>query len=290
MFLPIKHKRMMMHRLHRSASRCLGSFRTLRTLPEVKECFLTRKNELSKQVPHRGVTSLGSWDIHPSRDGIVRDFSSLELHDDFEPDEYEMESPYKAQVVEDGAAVIISFGEYTTSTFHAPWLWSNDPSWVHPTSGQRLRTPGQYPGTVIKTASVVKWSDEKRMNGEMVPLMPPPKGSFHPVGEIYATGNHVSSSDPFLLKVIWDSLKTNGLEVSYYHMGWLQQWRYDEDALCETRSKTRISKSVALQRDNDGIPKVNYKDLQSDEEEFSFQLLNVSAMSAATESSCQTFQ
>jgi hypothetical protein len=215
---------------------------------------------------------------------LFRRFSSLHSDDDDNLTATQLDenmTAAKASVIENGTRVVVSFNEEEQSTFHAPWLWSNDPSRIHPTSGQRLRTPGGYmSGTVIKSAEIVNSSNEESPDGVVLPFPPPPKGSSHPIGGFYesSTNDEESTVDAQCLRVSWQSgTKTNERvsDVSYYDLDWLRHWRYDEDALESRRATTKVTPHQALQNDG-AIPTFDYRNMQRDSEDFAFQLLAVS--------------
>lgn len=207
---------------------------------------------------------------------IFRGFSSLPCDDD------DVKRTYaKASVVENGAKVIVSFDKEAQSAFHAPWLWSNNPSSVHPTSGQRLRTPGGYSWDMkIKAADIVNSSKENAPGKVVLPFPPPPKGSSHPVGNVYkASNDDESPDDSFCLRVTWESSNHEERFISYYDLAWLWQWRYDQESLEYRRARTKVTTFEALKSsDDDGIQTFDYSDMESDPREFTFQLLDVSIL------------
>lgn len=199
---------------------------------------------------------------------VIRDFSSIQRNSDV-----------KAHLIDNGAAVIVSFDEETQSRFDACFLWSNDPSWVHPTSGQRLRTPGQYSGSLMIDVSIVNAFDGESQNGVVLPFPPPPKGSCHPVGNVYETRGAVSPTESRLLRVTWKSVGQKDSAVSYYDLEWLRHWRYDKEALDMRRTQTIMSAHQTLRsvtECNENMPILDYSLIETDEEEFAFQLLHVS--------------
>ena len=212
---------------------------------------------------------------------MFRGFSSLQRNDYDNLSAWQPEKPRKdfvpsASVVENGTKVLLLFDRKEKSTFHAPWLWSNDPSWVHPTSGQRLRTPGGYSsGSVIKSAVIANPVHETKLDGVVLPFPPPPKGSSHPVGNVYNAHSDPPTGDSLCLRVTWESPNQKQTQVSYYDLDWLRQWRYDEEALERRRDRTKATTLVALRSDG-AIPTFDYDDMESDAEEFAFQLVDVS--------------
>lgn len=200
-----------------------------------------------------------------------RRFSSLKKED-------MKEYSAAACVTENGKQVVVLFAENgDQSTFHAPWLWSNDPTWVHPTSGQRLQTPGGYSSdTIIKSVDIVSSASEVNPNGVVVPFPPPPKGSSHPVGNLYDSSSGQFPANAQCLRVTWKSTSKDSVtHVSYYDLGWLKQWRYDEDALNSRRETCRVTTLQALQKDG-WIPTFDYEEMEKNAEDFMFRILDVS--------------
>lgn len=234
---------------------------------------------IDPKIAHRAISlrsiSSGTW-----REDDQRSFSSVTRSVDSihgEP------TSSMARLVENGSAVVVSFDADTQSTFHAPWLWSNDPSFVHSTSGQRLQTPGQYRGSVMKHAEIVDALNEEVPLGVVIPFPAPPIGSAHPVGNIYDAPNNTtaaSNTDSRVLRVTWEASAQMQSTVSYYDLEWLQCWRYDEEAITRRRS-AKASKRRVLRSDS-GIFTLDYRDLTNNEEDFCFQLLNVSSACCAS--------
>ena len=50
------------------------------------------------------------------------------------------------------------------SKFHASWLWRNDPNFIHPSSGQKLCSLGQYPGTQIQKEDIIAHEQQVVLN------------------------------------------------------------------------------------------------------------------------------
>jgi hypothetical protein len=242
--------------------RSLRPLSSLRSIPATRKCDLTRSKPSRRQV--RVAFEPSGWE----NSNVIRNLSSVPL-------DYNMQ----ARVIDNGAAVVVSFDEDTQSTFHSPWLFANDPSWVHPTSGQRLRTPGRYSGSIMTDVSIVNASGEESQNGAVLPFPPPPRGSVHPVGNLYETKGAVSPAESQLLRVTWKSLGQGDSALSYYDLEWLRHWRYDVDALDMRRTQSKVSAQQALQsctESNGRIPILDYNLIETDEEEFVFQLLHVS--------------
>jgi gamma-butyrobetaine dioxygenase len=143
------------------------------------------------------------------------------------------------KVLDNGAAIKVD-----DSVFHASWLWTTDPTHIHPTSGQRLRTPGQYPQSKIRSCQVLSACfDQLDSKDAVVPNNPPPPpGSFHSLGGVYrAPHDEDNDGHNCLLQVTWD---TN--EISYYDLDWLARCRYDAASLQRQHAQTKVTKGIAL--------------------------------------------
>lgn len=113
----------------------------------------------------------------------------------------------------------------TTITLPGPLLWVNDPQYIHPTSGQRLRSLGQFTmdGCAISSADIVVIppSCVGVVTTENSTIHPQPLlGSMHPRGGIYHTKSSKESttddSERHLLRV----KRTSGDE-SFFDLQWL---------------------------------------------------------------------
>lgn len=149
-------------------------------------------------------------------------------------------APTEARVLDNGAAIKLD-----DSVFHASWLWTSDPTYIHSTSGQRLRTPGQYPQSKIRSCQVVSAClDQLDSKGAVAPNdPPPPPGCFHSLGGVYRTTHDEDHHEwhDRLLQVTWD---TN--EISYYDLDWLARCRYDTASLQRQYAQSKVTKEIAL--------------------------------------------
>ena len=143
-------------------------------------------------------------------------------------------------MLDNGAAIKLD-----DSVFHASWLWTSDPTYIHSTSGQRLRTPGQYPQSKIRSCQVVSAClDQLDSKGAVAPNdPPPPPGCFHSLGGVYRTTHDEDHHEwhDRLLQVTWD---TN--EISYYDLDWLARCRYDTASLQRQYAQSKVTKEIAL--------------------------------------------
>jgi alpha-ketoglutarate-dependent taurine dioxygenase len=148
-----------------------------------------------------------------------------------------------------------------TTIFHAPWLWSNDPTNIHASSGQRTCTSAivSYFSDLVQIHSVeivyVNTSDDqildKDYNPDIIqpvkPSPPPPPGSLHPIGGIYSNDDsdqgtiNIVDVEPqqALLHVTWET--TKGFKHSYYDVSWLIRCRYDANSI---QSRAVFSKNI----------------------------------------------
>jgi hypothetical protein len=227
------------------------------------------------------------------------------------------------QVIKGGEAVLVRFpptgsshdpcGEQTrasaaaaaaSTTFDAAWLWSNCPSGILPDSGQRTRTPGQFPGWTIASASILDGeralSDASADATLHLPIPPPPPGSAHPIlgnnlfrGVVSESSSSSSSQSKTnqqkLLRVVWDAAPAapnNGgnigddgsddagqcvcTSVSYFDISWLQQWRYDELALERRQRRSEITTTIAVPNveydTGSGLFEVDYEEIVASSE------------------------
>ncbi|KAL3939115.1 MAG: hypothetical protein SGBAC_006095 [Bacillariaceae sp.] len=151
-------------------------------------------------------------------------------------------------------------------TFHAAWLWVNDPTYCHPSSGQRLRSLGDYDANTctIVSAEVVVVSDEE------CDFLPSPPGSLHPKGGIYQAVQQEEDTKE-RLKVVWQSG-----EIAYYDLHWLGRFTASNDYSnsCRVTNNDAIG---AIHEDNAGafIPKFDYDEIMNSDNKSSFILFNV---------------
>jgi alpha-ketoglutarate-dependent taurine dioxygenase len=164
----------------------------------------------------------------------------------------------------DGSEVTISIGMNYLTTFHAPWLWSNDPAHIHRSSGQRLRSPRTYYSSRARILSAHVTTDDTTAldNNSNLPI-PPPRGSLHPVGGVYAmdeannqTNTNENERRRSLLQVTWDT--NEGDFKSYYYLDWLFRCRYDDDALAVRHRETIVVKERALSYEGHSLQTLNY--------------------------------
>ena len=153
----------------------------------------------------------------------------------------------------------------TELTFSAQWLWVNDPKHIHPTSGQRLKTPGDYPGTKLCRTSVME-----ALENNVEPSVPP-RGSCHSRGGVYQntnkiTTNEVKSSNQETVRLEWQ----DGQE-SFFPLSWLRDWGQDRRTSASSRDRqTEITPDLAIGAHRD-IPTHRYDDaIGSEEESFPF--------------------
>ena len=148
--------------------------------------------------------------------------------------------PYVVEVSNDGKAVSIQLNEKDdVMTFHAAWLWSNNPSFVHLSSKQRQVTPGSYHGTRIDQATIIC------VNPVHSPLTPSSPGCCHPISYLTDDDDNVElrntntdSTKQLLLSISWEDSSSM---ISYYDFEWLRHWRYDIMSLQQRREQVEVS-------------------------------------------------
>lgn len=150
-----------------------------------------------------------------------------------------LDKEWKIHILQDGAGIAIQTSTTQTqpSTLAASWLWMHDPEFIHSTSGQKLRTFGQYSPRHhrIVEATYTIMNDPV----ELKKLHPtPPPGSFHPRGGVYDASMASSSSQRQLLHVRWADGTT-----SWYDCHWLLQFYNGHSS---NSSNTRVTKDIAI--------------------------------------------
>lgn len=151
-------------------------------------------------------------------------------------------SPTNIPVIvdDDGSRVVIF-----DFALDARWLWSNDPKGIHPTSGQRLKSPADYPGSKIRSVRVIS-ADGK--------LIRPPPGSCHSTGGVYKSKEQDDDDDNNeVLEIEWDDSR----EPSYYFLSWILNWIGPQ--VC-----SEVTTQDALHRDQ-SLVQIDYEAAQHDE-------------------------
>lgn len=203
------------------------------------------------------------------------------------------------QVIRGGEAVLLRFpagsteAEAETTLFDAAWLWSNCPSGVLPDSGQRTRTPGQFPGWRIASAIILDAesalsdsANSEASSSGVLPIPPPPPGSAHPIlgnnlfrGVVPQSSPSSSAEQQKLLRVVWDAAANSRVNDdkdaadqsmypsrSYFDVRWLQQWQCDDLALARRRRRSEVTTSISIPNINkydtdSGLFEVDYNDI-----------------------------
>lgn len=209
---------------------------------------------------HHGTTKTTTNTPPPKRP--IRYFSaaptSIVVHDPCQLEHY------NAHVNDNGKELTVSFNNNhhpVSALFHAPWLWSNDPAFIHTTSGQRLRTTGEYSGTTIESVSIVP-------AGTVDHVVNPPTGSLHPIGGVYEPGNSDASTVP-LLEITWKYQNTK----TYYNIHWLQERVYGKELSTKASEVTTRNAITKIQNHQDPMQHFSFS-LLSQDSEFIFQLLH----------------
>lgn len=210
-----------------------------------------------------------------------RDLSTLSIdvdEDYYKPSELKFEGAPEVRMNGDESQVTISTGTNSCTVFHAAWLWSNDPTYIHCSSGQRLRSPSTYFSSRARIHSAEIITDASALDVNL-PIAPP-RGSLHPVGGVYTTTNETSKHctkaserSRRLLHVAWETNEGN-LE-SLYDLDWLFRCRYDEGALAERQRESEVVKERALSRNGCSLQKLNYHSLlATDNDDARYDLLH----------------
>jgi alpha-ketoglutarate-dependent taurine dioxygenase len=127
-------------------------------------------------------------------------------------------------------------------TLDACWLWSNDAKWIHPTSGQRLKSPADYPGSKVRSVRLISADDK---------LVRPPPGSCHSTGGVYKGKQDDDSS--LVLEIQWD----DSGEPSFYFLSWILYWNGPQ--FC-----SRVTPRDAVRRDQP-LVQLDYEAIRQDE-------------------------
>jgi hypothetical protein len=152
-----------------------------------------------------------------------------------------------------------------TIIIHPIWLWCNDPTFIHSTSGQHIRHNAsiEYYSKQIQIDSIqvipLRKTSTKNIRQTTIPApLPPPSGSLHPIGGIYETNkndtitttiigkNKESDQKPvqqYLVHVKWKSLIDQTMTIdSYYDIAWLIRCcTYDSSNLKNTTKENNTS-------------------------------------------------
>jgi len=195
-----------------------------------------------------------------------------------------------ARINSNGAHITIQFSTrscnentstlYQPTTYHASWLWSNDPKHVLLPSGQRTSTPGQYVANLrpkIKEASIIYCNiDEEstlgltknKSDNEVVNVPGPTmKDCCHPLAvygeypawiraEAVTQSSSTTTDDnekqqntttrPYL-KVKWIDNNSN-TTVSIYDVEWLQRFQYNDTSRLERKRNTEVKPINAIRQ------------------------------------------
>eukprot|EP00956_Cyclotella_meneghiniana_P038309 scaffold152030_cov56-Cyclotella_meneghiniana.AAC.2 len=166
-----------------------------------------------------------------------------------------------ADVDNSGKHVTLKYADSVRSTYHASWLWSNDPKRVTLPSGQRMCTPGQwqsvYGKPTIKNASIIYFNVGSTEDASMSPNVqvpgPTPEECCHPLSiyGTYPSWISATSGDkhprPYL-QIDWTvpMKKDTADESSLFDLEWLERFRYDDNARKKRKDKTEIQPNHAI--------------------------------------------
>lgn len=194
-------------------------------------------------------------------------------------------------ITSDGTSVTISNPNHTSFVFHSQWLWRQDPTGVHPTSGQHMESQARSFGSskIVGAAIVTSQEALKEKNDAVRPIPSPPEFCRHPVASILASTTEELSSSSKLLRIEWSCSR-----ISYYDWNWLQANSYSTSRLLELKQKTRVTPENTAIRFKVPLQEINFPDLKQEGSNsiLQFQLLSsilhdgavlvVNAPSAAT--------
>uniref|UniRef100_A0A7S3PC69 TauD/TfdA-like domain-containing protein n=1 Tax=Amphora coffeiformis TaxID=265554 RepID=A0A7S3PC69_9STRA len=171
-----------------------------------------------------------------------------------------------ASLVDNGSCVALEFpGEHISTRFHTSWLWSVDPNFVHPTSGQRTRSLSSLFGHKILSVST---SIEPTENLHLTPS----PGCLHSTGSVYQTYNKSHDEVRQVLNIAWES-DTGDRYMSSYDIEWLRSRRYDNGSLSDRQTSTQVLPSMALSR-HSGLPEMNHVLLETEPREAQYHILD----------------
>ncbi|KAL7470731.1 hypothetical protein ACHAXS_010996 [Conticribra weissflogii] len=241
------------------------------------------------RLPCRINTCLASLSSHAASDGD----SESESHDhDLTITEKIRESQQSIRVVEvceGGGSVTIQYHcndngtdqeNMRISTYHASWLWSNDPQRVMLPSGQRTSTPGEWIRTSsgnppsIFDANILYCGLEQNVENDKnhVVHVPGPTldDSCHPLA-IYGrhkswvkatfSANKSFESDAKLtqivrpyLRITWNqqshsnASKISETKESYFDVEWLRRMSYDDLSRMQRKRRTEVQPIHAIRK------------------------------------------
>ncbi|KAL7510387.1 hypothetical protein ACHAXN_007317 [Cyclotella atomus] len=175
-----------------------------------------------------------------------------------------------AEIGRKGSHITLNYDHDILSTYHASWLWSNDPKKVTLPSGQRTCTPGQwrsvYDQPKIKSASIVYCGDvdnDAETSGASQIQVPGPtsKDCCHPLAIYGAQSPWVTAASfadstkgtglrPYL-QIEWTTAQNGDSTTdssSLFDVEWLERFRYDDSARANRREKTEIQPIHAIRR------------------------------------------
>jgi hypothetical protein len=221
-----------------------------------------------------------------------RYFSSLNSLDSSSDDESSRPLRHRVDIAEicnEGAHITLKYSN-DKSTYHASWLWSNDPKRVTLPSGQRTCTPGQwwsvYGQPKIKGANIIYCDidneETTRSSSKLQVPGPTPTDCCHPLA-IYGPHSpwiHAASFEnkdegknlrPYL-QIEWGPTAANNGDTSgnssVFDMEWLQRFRYDESARVNRRGKTEIQPIHAIRRSGPPLRYSEHKNIDSSRQKY----------------------
>ena len=176
---------------------------------------------------------------------------------------FSSQEAYSGEISVHDNGLRLQFSDTDASFYHSQWLWVNDPSFIHSSSGQHTRsTTSFYQGWKIVSAKVITEASALTSDSVTVPVPPPPIGCFHPLGTVYSVDNYDQHSGK-LLCVEWEGPEK---KTSFYDLDWLKRCRYDEDTISKRRHSSALHSEHVIHSETT-LRTAEYSDLASDGEQ-----------------------
>ena len=275
----------------------------------------SRSSRWSQSIPlSRSKSALAS-----QYDNVMPEHECEEGEDELGRDDFD--NDYFVTIEDNGTAISITneciniedniFEDNSTAAtknnswkFSSALLWVNDPQYIHVSSGQRVRTLGQFSRhlTIVSARLLcldANGDEDTRMSSEIDSTLQslhavPPRGSLHPRGGIYCNhrDGHYTSKSRNLLQLQW-----NDGNESIFDLRWLMDhahnnrlgrpkdpddrelYRYNGHIALESRdgspekqmtTTTRVNKDIAIGgTDNPNaasIAKFDYREILCNED------------------------
>lgn len=144
----------------------------------------------------------------------------------------------------DGKTLHIHLDDKRKLSFHAIWLWQNDPKNYMVPSGQKIHSISSWKSSnFIESCSVERWRDlDDKMN------LATKAGSIHSLNTFPSSSQISEDSEDmsYFIKIKWGSTHTcdsseNYELQSFFHLQWLYDWSCHHDNLNDTRLKREVT-------------------------------------------------